>query len=83
MQEFWPDLPASLPKLHGTVPITLWPTKAFPGLALVTRGPPLLWLQGVSLDACFTVTPRTCPPAAFTPREEQLQRSNNFAGPDG
>lgn len=83
MQEFWPDLPASLPKLHGTVPITLWPTKAFPGLALVTRGPPLLWLQGVSLDACFTVTPRTCPPAASTPREAQLQRSNNFAGPDG
>lgn len=83
MQEFWPDLPASLPKLHGTVPITLWPTKAFPGLALVTRAPPLLWLQGVSLDACFTVTPRTCPPAASTPREAQLQRSNNFAGPDG
>lgn len=85
VQEFWPNLLSSLPKLYGTVPITLWPTKAFPGLALVMRAPPplLLWLQGVSLDACFTATPRTCPPAASTPREAQLQRSNNFAVPDG
>ena len=83
VQECRPNLPASPPKLHGTVPITLWPTKAFPGLALVTRAPPLLWLQGVSLDACFTATPRTCPPAASTPREAGLQRSNNFAEPDG
>lgn len=45
--------------------------------------PPLLWLQGVPLDACFTATPRTCPSAASTPREAQLQCSNKVAETDG
>lgn len=39
VQECRPNFPASPPKLHGTVPITMWPTKAFPGLVLVTRAP--------------------------------------------
>lgn len=45
--------------------------------------PPLLWLWGVPLDACFTATPRTCPSAASTPREAQLQRSNGSVEADG
>lgn len=39
VQECRPKFSASPPKLYGTVPITMWPTKAFPGLALVTCAP--------------------------------------------
>lgn len=48
----------SLHKLPGTVTIILWPTKAFPGLACVTRAA-LLWWHGVSLAACFTAPQNT------------------------
>lgn len=61
VQEFWPDLPASLPKLHGTVPITLWPTKAFPGLALVTRGPPPTVVTGGVIRCLFYCNPKNVP----------------------
>lgn len=56
----------TLLKLPGTVTITLWPTKAFPGLACVMHAA-LLWWRGVSLTACFTAPQNTASSHIPTP----------------
>lgn len=62
VQKCRPNLTASPPKLHGTVPITLWPTKAFPGLAVVTRAPPpFAVVTGGVIRRLFYCNPKNVP----------------------